>query len=95
MTLDPDGARRHLETTADLVVVHDVMAAALTDLWGIYGRAAGRCVEGSPDYVWWLAQAGAVAEYKRNIDVRDRAAMLAALDRATIERERARSVTAA
>lgn len=50
MKTDPEAARRHLETGADLVVVHDVMAEALTELWGVYSRAAGRCTEGSSDH---------------------------------------------
>ena len=39
---DPAGARRHLETTANLVVVHDVMAEAMNNLQGVYMRAAIR-----------------------------------------------------
>lgn len=95
MTIDAAAARRHLETTADLVVVHDVMTEALTDLWGVYSRAAGRCPEGSPDHAWWRAQARAIRQYRESIDLADRAAMLAALDRAHAEIARARSSTAA
>lgn len=95
MKTDPAAARRHLETDADLVVVHDVMAEALTELWGVYSRAAGRCTEGSADHAWWRTQARAVRQFKNSIDVRDRAAMLAALDRAQAELDHARTATAA
>ena len=95
MKTDPAAARRHLETGADLVVVHDVMAEALTELWGVYSRAAGRCTEGGADHAWWRTQAGAVRQFKNSIDVRDRAAMLAALDRAQAELEHVRTATAA
>lgn len=95
MKSDPAAARRHLETDADLVVVHDVMAEALTELWGVYSRAAGRCTEGSSDHAWWLAQSWAVRQFKKSIDVRDRSAMLAALDRARAELEHARIATTA
>jgi hypothetical protein len=80
MNCDFDEARRHLEITADLVVVHDVMAEALSELWGVYSRASGRCVEGSPDHAWWRTQARAVRQFRDSIDVRDRVAMLAALE---------------
>lgn len=95
MKTDSVSARRHLESTADLVVVHDVMAEALTELWGVYSRAAGRCTEGSPDHAWWRNQARAVKQFKNSIDVRDRGAMLTALDRARAELDHARSATAA
>lgn len=91
MKSDPAAARRHLETDADLVVVHDVMAEALTELWGVYSRAAGLCTEGSTDHAWWRCQARSVKQFRTSIDVHDRSAMLAALDRARDELDRARS----
>lgn len=75
---DPAVARRHLATDVGLVVVHDVMAEDLTELRGVYSRAASRCTEGSTDYAWWRTQARAVRQFKTSIDVRGRAAMLAA-----------------
>lgn len=94
-TADPAAARRHLETTADLVVVHDIMAEALSTLRGIYVRAALRSTEHNPDEQWWLSLAGAVDTFRRQIDVTDRTAMLAALDRARSEIARARDALAA
>jgi len=94
-TADPAAARRHLETTADLVVVHDIMAEALSTLRGIYLRAAARAEEGSTDHAWWRAQARAVRQFRDSVDPRDREAMLAALDRARSEIARARDALAA
>lgn len=86
--VDPAAARRHLETTADIVTVHDIMAEALSTLRGIYLRAAARAEEGSSDHVWWRAQAQAVRQFRISVDPRDRQAMLAALDRARTEIDR-------
>lgn|GEM_PF-2739480 len=94
-TVDPAAARRHLETTADIVTVHDIMAEALNTLRGIYVRAAGRAVAGGADEQWWLSLAAAVDTFRKQIDVTDRAAMLAALDRTRLEIDRARVATAA
>ncbi len=91
MKSDPAAARRHLESDADLGVVHDVMAEALTELWGVYSRAAGRCIESSTDHAWWRCQARAVKQFKTAINVHDRSAMLTALDRARAELDRIHS----
>lgn len=95
MTLDPAAARRHLETTADLVVVHDVMAEALSQLRGLHSRAGASHPRGSAEYAWSLAQMVAVDQFRDAVDVTDRGAMLAALDRATAELRRLNAQTTA
>lgn len=87
---DPQAARRHLETTADLVVVHDVMAEAINQLWGIYARASLDHERGSADHMWLRGQARAVRDFQDSIDTRDREAMLRALDIVQLEIERFR-----
>lgn len=95
MTPDPTAARQFLETAADLVMVHDVMAESLSTLRGSYTRAATMAATDSPEYQWWISLAVAVDDLRNCVDVQDRASMLAALDIADAENRHMRSRTTA
>lgn len=85
--------RRDLEGDAGLIEVQCAMESALLELRGFHVRAAGDSDVGSPEQMWWQVQTSAVDAFRKAIDVADRDAMLAALDRAQSEAARIWSET--